>query len=73
MKPSEVHAWGRTFLLYTALGFVLVALVYICQELHELNAHLRAVEREVQKNTAAQERMERLATGALKSFGSGIE
>lgn len=73
MRRCDLDAWLRTVVLLIAFMAVLMGLSAVCRELQQLNAHLAAVEREVQRNTAAQERVERLAVGALKSFGSGIE
>lgn len=73
MNRRDYDAWLRALLQTFALAAVLVGLSVVVQELRALNAHLATVEAEVRKNTETQERMERLATNTLKSFGNGIE
>lgn len=73
MQDREWFAWLRTFVLLLGMSLLGFPVLAVVDELRTLNAHLAVVEREVRKNTETQQRMEKLANNALKSFGNGIE
>lgn len=73
MRDRELFCWLRTFLVGGCLALLGLQLYILASEVRDLNQHLANVEREVQRNTATQERIEKMASNTLKSFGSGIE
>lgn len=69
MPSHEANAWGRTLVLLLGLLALTAGLAAAVQELRTLNERLAVMEREVQRNTETQARLEQWGRDTVKRFG----